>query len=60
MAEEPNFLALCEDYEVCINALRHWADSRESQAKTRIEEYETLVQELEEEIQQAFPEISTM
>jgi len=59
MAENTNFLALCEDYELCINALRHWANSQESKAKTRFEEYETLARELEVEIQQAFQEIST-
>jgi len=59
MAENTNFLALCEDYEICINALRYWANSLESKAKTRFEEYETLARQLEEEIKQAFPEIST-
>jgi len=46
------FLALCEDYDVCVNALRFWAKSKEPDAKTRVHEYRNLVQELEEEISQ--------
>ena len=57
-AENPSFLALCEDYEICIDALRHWAHSQEAEAKMRLEEYETLAHELEEEIEQAFPDSS--
>ena len=57
MSEKASFLALCEDYEICINALKHSAHSQESEAKERLEEYETLAQELEEEIQEAFPQI---
>jgi hypothetical protein len=59
MAEKPSFLALCEDYEICITALKHWAHSTEPDAKLRLEEYETLAQELENEIKQAFPDSST-
>jgi hypothetical protein len=51
--EDPEFLALCEDYDACVKALRHWAQSKEGEAKTRVNEYRTLVQELEEEITQA-------
>ena len=50
MAEDPEFLAVCEDYDACVEALRYWARSNEPEAATRINEYNTLVRELEEEI----------
>ena len=50
MAEDPEFLAICEDYEACVKALRYWAQSHEPEAATRINEYNSLVRELEEEI----------
>ena len=53
MAENPEFLAVCEDYDVCIEALQHWEQSKEPEAKTRVNEYRTLIKELEEEISQA-------
>ena len=52
MAEDSEFLALSEDYDICVNALRYWAESREPEAKTRVNEYRILVGELEEEITQ--------
>ena len=39
MAEDPEFLALCEDYDACIDALRYWARSKAPEAKTRVIEY---------------------
>ena len=53
MAEDPEFLTLCEDYDACVNALRYWAKSKEPEAETRVNEYRTLVRELQEEIAQA-------
>ena len=53
MAEDREFRALCEDYNACVNALRYWAGSKAPEAKTRVNEYRTLVHELEEEISQA-------
>lgn len=50
--EDSDFLALCEDYNICIEALRYWEQSREPEAETRVNEYRTLVQELDEEIAQ--------
>jgi len=50
MAEDPEFLAICEDYEECVKALRYWVHSNEPEAATRINEYNSLVRELEEEI----------
>ena len=53
MAEDPGFLDLCEDYDVCVNALRYWVRSKESEAKDRVDEYRIIARELEEEITQA-------
>ncbi len=58
MAEDPEFFALCEDYEICINALGYWAGSQEPEAETRVKEYRALVQELQEEIGQALTRIN--
>jgi len=52
MAEDPEFLALCEDYEACVNAFHYWSKSEAPEAKTRVNEYRILVQELEAEITQ--------
>jgi len=53
MAEDPEFVALCEDYDACTDALRYWTQSKAPQAETRVDEYRTLVRELQEEIVQA-------
>ena len=53
MAEDPEFLALCEDYDACVNALRYWTQSKEPEAESRVSEYLTLIEELGEEITQA-------
>ena len=50
IAEDPEFRAVCEDYDACAEALRYWAGSDEPEAPTRINEYNTLARELEEEI----------
>ena len=50
MAEDSEFLALSEDYDICVTALRYWAGSNAPEAKTRVIEYHTLIKELEEEI----------
>jgi hypothetical protein len=52
MAEDPEFLALCEDYDACVDALRYWAKSEAPEAKTRVNEYLALVRDLEEEVTQ--------
>ena len=53
MAKDPEFLDLCEDHDACVDALRYWAKSEKSEAETRVDEYRTLVRELQEEIAQA-------
>lgn len=50
--EDAEFLALCEDYDTCVYALQYWAKSKASEAETRVNEYRTLIEELEEEITQ--------
>ena len=52
MAEDPEFLSLCEDHDDCVNAIQYWANSKEPESETRIIEYHTLIKELEEEIAQ--------
>ena len=58
MAEDPEFLALCEDYDACVDALRYWAKSEAPEAKTRVNEYRAFVQDLEEEVTQALSRIN--
>ena len=53
MAEDPEFHTLCEDFDVCINALRYWANSKAPEAEVRVNEYRTLIRELQEEVAQA-------
>ena len=53
MAEDPEFLTMSQDYDACVDALRYWEQSQEPEAKARINEYRTLVRELQEEISQA-------
>lgn len=52
LEEDPEFLTLCEDYDTCVNALRYWEQSKEPEAKTRVNEYRTLVREIKEEIKE--------
>jgi len=46
------FQTLCEDYQDCAAALRHWENSDSEQAALRREEYAALLQDLEKEILQ--------
>ncbi len=52
MTKDPEFLDLCEDYDVCVNALRYWTMSKDPEAEIRVNEYRALIQELEDEINQ--------
>ena len=54
IVEDPEFLDLCEDYDACVNALLYWTGSEAPEAEIRVNEYRTLVQELEQEVNQAF------
>jgi uncharacterized protein YdcH (DUF465 family) len=53
MAKDPEFFDLCEDHDACVDALQYWAESEAPEAETRVNEYRTLVRELQEEISQA-------
>ncbi len=53
MAEDPEFLTLCEDFDACVKALQYWAESKAPEAEVRVHEYRTIIEELEEEITQA-------
>lgn len=52
MAQDSEFLSLCEDYDACVDALRYWAAANGPEAENRVIEYHTLIKELEEEISQ--------
>jgi hypothetical protein len=47
-----SFKTLCEDYCRCAEALQHWSQSLDKNAPDRLQEYEALLRELEEEILQ--------
>ena len=53
LAEDPELVDLCEDYDLCVNALQHWSKSEDPEAETRVNEYRTIAQELEEEVVEA-------
>ena len=56
-AQDSEFLTLCEDHDACVDALRYWIRSEEPEAETRVNEYRTLAQELQEEIAQILEEL---
>ena len=58
MARHSDFLAMCEDHEECVKALRYWAQSNEPDADGRVKEYSDLVRQLEEEIIQAVADLA--
>ena len=53
MAENSEFRAICEDYGDCIRARQFWGQSTAPEAETRVNEYRSLVEELEKEIVEA-------
>ncbi len=53
MANDPEFLALCEDYDTCVKALEYWANSKEPEAEERVNEYRNIADGLEEEVAEA-------
>ena len=50
--QDSEFLALCDDFDACVDALRYWTSSEEPGAKTRVGEYRDLIRALYEEITQ--------
>jgi hypothetical protein len=53
MVEDPEFFALCEHYDTCVNALQYWANSKDPEAEIRVNEYRVIPRELEEEVVEA-------
>ena len=53
MAKDSEFLSLCEDYDACINALQYWAQSKDPEAETMVDEFSDIARELEEEVIEA-------
>ena len=53
MAQDPEFRAMCEDYDACVDALQYWAKSKAPEAEMRVNEYRTLTRELQEEVVEA-------
>ena len=49
---DSEFLALCDDYDACVDALRYWASSEETGAKARVIEYRDIIGALYNEITQ--------
>jgi uncharacterized protein YdcH (DUF465 family) len=52
IAEDPDFVSLCEDHDDCVNALRYWLTSKEHEAAARVSEYRGLLKQLRKEILQ--------
>ena len=50
-AKDNEFRELCEDYEDCVAALRHWEASGEPEAENRVKEYRELLAALQTEIE---------
>ena len=50
MSKDPDFVALCEDYDVCVNALRYWSKPKEPEAEIRVTEYRTIAQQIEDKV----------
>jgi hypothetical protein len=50
---DPDFRAICEDYDVCIDTLQYWDQSDMPEADIRVNEYRNIVRELEAEMMQA-------
>jgi hypothetical protein len=45
-----SFQSLCEDYQVCVEALTHWNNMDYDESVARRKEYGELIQSLESEI----------
>jgi hypothetical protein len=49
-SESENFQEMCNDYQECDRALRHWSQSHSEDSPERRNEYAALMQDLEAEI----------
>ena len=54
MESEP-FRTMCEDFQRCSEALRHWEQSTSEEAPVRRKEYSLLLRDLEREILENLP-----
>ena len=59
MVQDPEFTNICEDLADCVNALQYWTKSKEPEAESRIVEYSTLIEQLEEEIYQSLSSLDS-
>jgi len=50
LAGDPEFFSICQDYRTCLEAHRHWVCSTAAEADERVKEYQSLIDELENEI----------
>ena len=50
-----SFQTVCEDFQRCFEALRHWEQSTSEQAPVRRKEYSLLLRDLEREILENLP-----
>ena len=50
MQRDPEFLELCEDYELCMNATDYWSGKEEQGAREKANEFRTIATDLEMEI----------
>ena len=50
------FQTLCDDYRKCLEALKYWNQAGSEEAPARMEEYQTLLRDLAEEILQSLNE----
>ena len=55
-SKSEDFQTACEDFRQCSTALRYWNQSMKADAPARQREYETLLRELEQEIEQRLKE----
>ncbi len=51
MLKNPDFRSLCEDYGEAVEALERWRQSTHPMSSQRVSEYEKLVKDLEQEIE---------
>ena len=61
MKNDPEILGRCVDYDICIHACQYWQNEGTSISGKRVQEYQEIADELEDEINDrltAFCEIS--
>ncbi len=51
MQKDPQFLELCEDYEICMKATHYWSDMGVPGARDKADEFRSIATDLEMEIE---------